>query len=333
MSAKRMWMVRGEAGRWFEDFRRQELVAIGWPDVGPIQPSESKDSITQRLVAAYKHGRVLSAQIVASQLIRFQQELKVGDEVVTYDAGQRVYLLGEIASEAKFDSKMLDGLLPRYRKVRWRGEVLRDFLSTTAKNSLGATLTLFEVAGHAAEEMRKGVGRSTSMHVTESPPADEEVEIFRGIEDRSTEFIKDSVSTLDWEDMQELVAGILRAMGYKTRISPSGPDRGKDIVASPDGFGFENPRIVVEVKHRNGQMGSKEVRSFLGGRHSDDRGLYVSTGGFSKDAYYEAERAGIPLMLWDLSDLVRALVENYENLDASTKQLVPLRRIYWPSKT
>ena len=100
--------------------------------------------------------------------------------------------------------------------------------------------------------------------------------------------------------MQELVAGLLRAMGYKTRISPAGPDKGKDIVASPDGFGFESPRIVVEVKHRSSAMGSAEIRSFLGGRHKDDKGLYVSTGGFSKDAYYEAERANIPLTLMSL---------------------------------
>ena len=97
--------------------------------------------------------------------------------------------------------------------------------------------------------------------------------------------------------MQELVAGILRAMGYKTLISSKGADRGKDIIASPDGFGFEHPRIVVEVKHRAGQMGSEKIRSFTGGRHKDDRGLYVSTGGFSKDAKYEAERANIPIML------------------------------------
>lgn len=326
-------MVRGEGGRRFEDFRKLGLVAIGWPDVGPIQPTDTKDAVTQRVVSAYKYEKHQSAQIVASQLIRFQNELKVGDEVVTYDPGQRVYLVGEVASEGKFDPDLLDGELPRNRSVRWLGEVSRDFLSPTAKNSLGATLTLFEVAGHAAEEMRKGLGKPAVKGKAETPTVEEEIDIFRGIEDRSTEFIKDGVSTLDWEDMQELVAGILRAMGYKTRVSPSGPDRGKDIVASPDGFGFENPRIVVEVKHRKGQMGSKDVRSFLGGRHQDDRGLYVSTGGFSKDAYYEAERAGIPLMLWDLSDLVRALVENYENVDSTTKQLVPLRRIYWPSKT
>lgn len=44
-----------------------------------------------------------------------------------------------------------------------------------------------------------------------------------------------------------------------------GSDRGKDIIASPDGLGLEEPRILTEVKHRQGQMGSQEVRSFWGG--------------------------------------------------------------------
>jgi restriction system protein len=130
--------------------------------------------------------------------------------------------------------------------------------------------------------------------------------------------------------MQELVAGLLRAMGYKTKVSPLGPDRGKDIVASPDGFGFESPRIVVEVKHRGGAMGAAAIRSFLGGRHPDDKGLYVSTGGFSKDAYYEAERASIPLTLMTLDDLVEALIANYECIDVEAQRLVPLKRVYWP---
>jgi restriction system protein len=131
--------------------------------------------------------------------------------------------------------------------------------------------------------------------------------------------------------MQELVAGILRAMGYKTRISPVGPDQGKDIVASPDGLGFQQPRIVVEVKHRSAATGAQQIRGFLGGRHPDDRLLYVSTGGFSKDARYEAERSRIPLTLMDLEDLVKVLLENYEVVDILTKQLIPLRKVYWPA--
>lgn len=100
----------------------------------------------------------------------------------------------------------------------------------------------------------------------------------RDMEMLAFEGIKDRINSLDWDEMQNLVAGVLRSMGYKTQVSPAGADRGKDIIASPDGFGFENPRIIVEVKHRREQMGSQQIRSFIGGRHKDDRGLYVSTG-------------------------------------------------------
>ena len=82
---------------------------------------------------------------------------------------------------------------------------------------------------------------------------------FEEVKNKAFERIKDTINRLTWDDMQELVAGILRAMGYKTLISSKGADRGKDIIASPDGFGFEHPRIVVEVKHRAGQWGVKNT--------------------------------------------------------------------------
>ena len=130
--------------------------------------------------------------------------------------------------------------------------------------------------------------------------------------------------------MQELVAGMLRAMGYKTRVSPPGADRGVDVFASPDGLGLQEPLVFVEVKHRKGAMGSNEIRAFLGGRKPGDKCLYVSTGGFSKDARYEADRASVAVRLLDLRDLRQLVVEHYDTLDAETKALVPLKRLYWP---
>jgi restriction system protein len=77
-------------------------------------------------------------------------------------------------------------------------------------------------------------------------------------------------------------------------------------------------------------MGAPEIRSFLGGLRGDDRGLYVSTGGFTKEARYEAERASVPVNLIDLEYLASLLVQHYESLDAEGKALVPLTRVYWP---
>ena len=47
---------------------------------------------------------------------------------------------------------------------------------------------------------------------------------------------------------------MLKAMGYCARVTPKGPDGGRDVIASPDALGLESPRIVAEVKHRKGAM-------------------------------------------------------------------------------
>ena len=149
--------------------------------------------------------------------------------------------------------------------------------------------------------------------------------------DKAHELIKDMLLNLSDEEMEQLIAAILRAMDYRARITPKGSDRGVDIFASPDGLGLEEPRIEVEVKHRqNTQMGSQEIRSFLGGLREGDRALYVSTGGFSKDAKYEAERSNIPLTLLNLDELASLVVAHYENFDFEGRSLISLVKSYWP---
>jgi len=58
----------------------------------------------------------------------------------------------------------------------------------------------------------------------------------------------------------------------------------------------------------------------------------VSTGGFSKEAKYEADRISFPLTLLDIDDLVEVVIEYYEQLALETRTLLPLSKIYWPSK-
>lgn len=328
----RMWMVRSDGGSLYEVFRERGVVAIGFSSLAP----HAKLGMDRKQLAAklqsiepqMKPGAVISG---ASQVWRFLNEFVPGDWVTTYSPANRVYLVGKITGPAEHLPESEPGLTIA-RKVQWeRREVVRDALSASARNSLGSTLTLFEVPGDTADELLAALKDQPSLPTETAESIEISTDTLVGIEEQAREGIKDIIVNLGWRDMQELVAGILRAMGYKTQVSPDGSDRGKDIVASPDGFGFEHPRIVVEVKHRKGQMGSQDIRSFLGGRHKDDRGLYVSTGGFSKDALYEADRASIPLAMWTLEHVVRALIEHYEATDAETKRIVPLKRLYWPA--
>jgi restriction system protein len=138
--------------------------------------------------------------------------------------------------------------------------------------------------------------------------------------------------SLDDRELEYLVAAVLRAMGYKTKVSLPGPDRGVDVLASKDGLGFEEPRIKAEVKHRpNSQMGSSQIRNFIAGLRQGDKGLYVSTGGFSKEAKYEAERGSIPVVLIDLDEMGNLIVTHYDNFDLDGRTLIQLIKIYWPA--
>lgn len=325
------WMVRaGRGGEHIDDFREQKLVAMGWAEAGDLT-GLSREALTEKIANVFPQYKKQKAVITASQLFRFCSEMKDGDTVLTYDSSRRVYLIGRIVGPYQYNLNGISDLW-HFRKVEWLKELDRDQISVPTKNTLGAISTLFLISEGPARELSDLLQGKQPM---ESLPVDvvddtNEEDLLRDIQERSREFIKDRLDNLEWDQMQEVVAGMLRAMGYKTRVSPSGPDRGKDIVASPDGFGFESPRIVVEVKHRNAQMGADAIRSFLGGRHKDDKGLYVSTGGFSKDAHYEAERASIRVTLMDLDGLVDGVLEHYEKMDAEVRALIPLTKVYWP---
>jgi len=327
-----MWMIRGDGGRLYEKFRERRIAAIGWTQLAKdAKPGVKRDTLLQiykTLEPGIKEGTAISG---ASQVFRFVNEIKDGDAVVTYSSANRVYSVGLFKGPSEYHPEWAEEGMALARLVEWLPqEVERDKLTGASKNSLGSTLTVFKVPPTARDELLAlAAGKQVERKEQERVEAQLD-DPLKGVEEIAFERIKDQINRLDWTDMQELVAGILRSMGYKTQVSPAGPDRGKDILASPDGFGFQQPRIVVEVKHREGRMGSAPFRSFLGGRYRDDRGLYVSTGGFSKDALYEADRATVPLTLWTLDELARTLMANYPATDAQTKGIIPLKFFYVP---
>lgn len=333
-----LWVVRaGRKAAYLSHFLSEGLVAIGWGKGGPIGPNDSDEDLRQRFEEAYPEAKPGTRASWVAQVRRFVREVEVGDSVVTYDPETRLYHVGQVGTDVTVSTRDVDDS-DRHeyvRKVKWEGTVSRDDLSTATRNSLGSISTLFKPSDNASAEMLgllDGEGKPSPSVEGTGPQSDEtdSSQILQEYIDKSDEFIADQIAKLDWEQLQELVAGIIRAMGYRTRVSNPGPDRGVDVFASPDGLGLEEPRIFIEVKHREGTVGAQGIRSFLGGRRDGDRCLYVSTGGFSKEARYEAERSQIPLTLIAMPELRELLVDYYESLDSVIRALVPLRKVYWP---
>lgn len=130
-------------------------------------------------------------------------------------------------------------------------------------------------------------------------------------------------------EFQDLVADLLRAMSYHVSwVSPPGKDGGVDILAWPDPLGTRPPRIKVQVKRQQQAISVDGLRSFMAVLGDDDVGLFVSTGGFTKDAEWEArtqEKRRITLI--SLDKLFDLWVEHYEKLTDQARRRLPLRPI------
>jgi restriction system protein len=327
------WMVRaGEGGYLSDDFQRASCIGVGFHTVGTFEHITSLEEMRALIRKTYPDSTPTQVVISAGVAFKFRHTIKNGDRVISYDPSRREYLVGTVAGDYEYGR----GHIPDYqhtRRVQWQGRVSRDELSASTRNVLGATLTIFQPGAEVLDDVERALRGGSPLNddsATVAPESDFQV-IWRDTVGRSHEFIKDRILKLSPDEMELLVASLLRAMGYKARVTQKGADRGRDVLASPDGLGFQDPRIVAEVKHRpNETIGSEKIRSFLGGLREGDRGLYVSTGGYSREAKYEADRSGIPVTLVDLDDLARLVVDHYERFDAEGRNLMPLARIYWP---
>lgn len=333
--SQQVWVVRaGKDAIYIQEFLEKNMVAIGWGSIGDLAQVHGSESISALVRQHFSEYTKTQLIVNSGQIHRFRDKLVKDTTVVTYDPSDRQYHAGTVSGDYRFQPDLPPDLR-HTRPVTWTHAISRDDLSAETKNSLGSIATIFCVSEAAGREIRVAINGELSIPLEiareEELEQSNETEVRKDTEQRALEFLQDRLNKLAWDEMQDLVAGLLRAMGYKTTVSPPGPDRGRDIIASPDGFGFQTPRILVEVKHRKGAMGAPEIRGFAGGLRHNDNGLYVSTGGFSREARYEADRANHHVTLMDGNDLGKAIVEHYDQMDTETRTLLPLRKIYWPA--
>lgn len=154
---------------------------------------------------------------------------------------------------------------------------------------------------------------------------------FEQAEEQAWNEIEAHVRTMPPYEFQDLVADLLKALGYHIAwVSPPGKDGGVDIIAHTDPLGTSIPRIKVQVKRVGQRVDLQTLNSFLAIIDADDVGLYVSTAGFTRDAEETARRqAGRKITLIDLERLVDLWIEAYGKLDDKARRKLPLSPIYF----
>ena len=326
---KHAWMVRaGNDNELADVVQGENVVAIGWMKLGGVSGLTTREDVKQHYRDVYPEDSSGRVAVNAGQVYRFAQEIQEGDYALTYIKSSREILIGLVESSYQYlDDAYLDRY-PHVRHVKWLRKVSRDDFGPQARKSLGSPPTVFNLDDY--------LGQIHSLATGEEPNVSEEEDEVPSFADdvkaQADELIADLISYLDPYDFQRLVAALLRAMGFRAVSSDPGPDRGVDIVAHPDALGFERPRIKAQVKHRKDSVGGPEMRSFIATLRDGENGLYVSTGGFTRDAEVEARGAREPVTLLDRDEFIRLLLEHYETLDPEYKAQVPLRKVWVPAE-
>lgn len=152
------------------------------------------------------------------------------------------------------------------------------------------------------------------------------------LEEQAIEELKQFIVKKNPYEFQDLVAALLRAMGYFTPfISPKGKDGGIDIVAYQDPLGIKTPRIKVQVKHYpENPVSPDAIRSLKGLINGDaEVGLFVTSGRFSNEAERFAREASIHVKLINGEEFISLWQQFYSKMPDEDKNRLPLQPIYF----
>ena len=274
---KRIWGIHTQDDNLF---LKNDVIAIGWSDMGDLGNIDAnRDAFKEKYTQIYPDAKKGSIATGAGMLYRFCHEIQVGDYVVFPSKSNREVNIGVVESEYIYDSNQ-----PEYvqtRKVKWLQHLPRMVFSQGALYEIGSAMSLFSVKNYADEFL--SVLDKDFMKNYSSDSEDESVgatadDIIEGTKDF---ILKELSRQLKGYDLEGFVADLLRAMGYRTTISPQGGDSGIDITAYKDEL---PPRILVQVKSQDGDIKETTIQSLKGAMREGDYGLFVTLSNYTKNA-------------------------------------------------
>jgi len=306
-------------------FLKGNVIAIGWHEMGDLsQIDANRDAFKDKYVQAYPDAKKGSIATAAGMLYRFCYEVQIGDYIVFPSKSNREVNIGTVEGNYVFDPSQMEYV--QTRKVKWLKHLPRMSFSQGALYEIGSAMSFFMVKNYADEFMAaldKGFKKS-------SAAADEDETVGATADDiiESTKdfILKELSRQLKGYDLEQFVADLLRAMGYRTTVSPQGGDSGIDITAYKDEL---PPRILVQVKSQDSDIKETTIQSLKGAMREGDYGLFVTLSNYTKNAQKYLDSTPIIRGI-NGTELVDLILKYYEDLSEKYRKMIPLKMVYIP---
>lgn len=328
----KVWLVRaGEHGEDEGTAQRENLAIVRFRDVPDLRLFRTYEDLVNKLQELDPERSAPRARNLAAQLWAFRERMELGDIVVLPLKTRRGYiLLGRVSGP--YDYRRVEGEERHVRPVRWEKEVPRSVFQQDLLYSFGAFMTVCQITRNDAPARVLSVletGRDPgplSFRLQEIPEG-QRLDIAQAAHDEIVQYIG---AKFAGHGMARLVAAILEAEGFQTRVHPPGPDQGVDILAGRGPLGFAEPLLCVQVKTTEDPADVTVLRALQGTMNTfgATHGLLVSWNGFTEQARREARTHAFKIALWDQTDVVEAVYRVYDRLNPDIQAEIPLKRIW-----
>ena len=319
---KRVWGIHTQDDSLF---LRDNVIAIGWREMGNLRNiGKYRDAFKMHYSEVYLDAKKGSIPTAAGMLFRFLNEAQIGDYVVFPSKSNRQINIGVIESDYIYEPSAVEYV--QQRKVKWLKHLPRTSFSQGALYEVGSAMSFFAVKNYAdeylaaLEENFTGGAADESEDESVGATADDIVESTKDF------VLKELSRQLKGYDLELFVADLLRAMGYRTRVSPHGGDSGIDIVAYKDEL---PPRILVQVKSSDGAIKESTIQSLKGAMREGDYGLFVTLSDYTKNAQRYLDSTPIIRGI-NGTELVDLILKYYKDLSDKYVRMIPLKMVYIP---
>jgi restriction system protein len=320
-----LWLVRaGSRGEREEFALKNKVAVIGWEELPDLSSIEERHELHKILQTSYPDEKINTLRNWEGQIWQFIHEIKIGDKVAL-PLKQRAFIaFGEVVSKYQYEPKNPPGARHVISVNKWQ-ELPRKSFDPDILFSFGAFKTVCQIQRNKAEN-RVAEALSGKKDIR-TDDREEDIDVGLIARDQIVNYIE---RKFKGDKLAFLVDAILTAQGFKTRVSPKGADGGVHILAGKGAFGFEVPRIAVQVKSFDDPIDIKVFNELQGSmtNFGADQGLIVTWGGYKNTVEKEAARHFFKMKIWDANTLVQMIQDNYENLSEEIQAELPLKQIW-----
>lgn len=321
-SERKIWGIHTQD---HELFLKHNVIAIGWKEIGDLlslQPT--RDAIKNQYLRVYPSEKKGSVATSAGMLYRFCYEAHIGDLIIYPSKIDRMINIGEITTGYEYVPDAHEYV--NQRGVKWLKHLPRTAFSQGALYEIGSAMSFFSVKNYADEFLS-----ALEKDFKKTPSITEEDETVKATAEEILESTRDFIlkelsRNFKGYALEEFVADLLRAMGYRTKVSPQGGDNGIDITAYKDEL---PPRIVVQVKSQDGDVKEATIQSLKGAMREGDYGLFVTLSNYTKNAQKYLDSTPIIRGI-NGTELVDLILKYYGELDDKYRKIIPLKMVYIP---